>query len=358
MNIKSLFFLIIAIAIGGVAYYFSTIQKDGLIGANSYLVPGLSEKLNDVTKLTIHEEGNSLLAAISKSENKWVVENRDGYEADIAVVRTVFNDIAEAKLIESKTSNPENYAKLGVEDITDANAQGVQFSIEGLGESINIIAGKEGSTGKNSQYIRRAGEKQSWLINKKLNLNQDVTKWLRKDILDIPPERIKNVKIQHPDKSVITIENKGTEEYEFALINSLPEGKKVSESEVYQVANALSSLQITDVTSLDKINGEAAEPTITTFMTFDGLTITAKTFSYGEETYSMFDIGFNKNHVAENINQELNESDSAINSASIAAQELAQITAPKLMGWAFVLPTITQEALVKKLENFILDKDA
>ncbi len=358
MNIKSLFFLIIAIIIGGVAYYLSTNQKDGLIRANSYLVPGLSEKLNDVSKLTIHGAGNTLLAAISKSENDWVVENRDSYEADITIIRTVFNDIAEAKLIETKTSNPENYAKLGVEDITDANAQGVKFSIEGLGEPINIIAGKDGSTGKNSQYVRRAGEKQSWLINKKLNLNQDVTKWLRKDILDIPPERIKSVKIQHPDGSVVTIENKGTQEYEFTLINSLPEGKKISESEIYQVANALSSLQITDVASLDKINEEAAEPTITTFMTFDGLTITAKTFLHGEETYTMFDIGFNKNHVAENINQELDELDSAINSASITAQELVQKTAPRLMGWAFVLPTITQEALVKKLENFILEEDA
>ncbi len=358
MNIKSLFFLIIALGIGGVAYYFSTNQNDGLISTNSYLVPGLSEKLNDVSKLTIHGAGNTLLAAISKSENSWVVENRNSYEADITAIRTVFNDIAEAKLIETKTSNPENYAKLGVEDITDVDAQGVKFSIEGLGEPINIIAGKDGSTGKNSQYVRRAGEKQSWLINKKLNLNQDVTKWLRKDILDIPPERIKSVKIQHPDGSVVTIENKGTQEYEFALINSLPEGKKISESEIYQVANALSSLQITDVASLDKIKAETAEPTTTTFMTFDGLTITAKTFSNGEETYSTFDIDLIKEHVAENVNQELDESDSAIISDPIAAQELAQNTAPRLVGWAFVLPTITQEALVKKLENFIVDEDA
>ena len=195
MKLKSLIVLIIAIAIGGVAYYFSASPKDGLISNNSYLIPDLSEKLNDVTKLTMHEAGNTLLAEVSKSENNWVVTNRDGYEADIEAVRATFNKLSEAKLIEKKTSNPENYSKLEVEDIASENAQGVQFSIEGLSESINIIVGKEGSSGKNSQYIRRAGEEQSWLINKKLNLNRDVTQWLRKDILDIPPERLKTCKL-------------------------------------------------------------------------------------------------------------------------------------------------------------------
>ena len=358
MKLKSLIVLIIAIAIGGVAYYFSASPKDGLISNNSYLIPDLSEKLNDVTKLTMHEAGNTLLAEVSKSENNWVVTNRDGYEADIEAVRATFNKLSEAKLIEKKTSNPENYSKLEVEDIANENAQGVQFSIEGLSESINIIVGKEGSSGKNSQYIRRAGEEQSWLINKKLNLNLDVTQWLRKDILDFPPERLKNVQIAHTDGSVISIENKGAEEYEFTLSNSLPVGKKVSESEVYQVANALSSLQLRDVVSLKKFNGEITPSTITTFMTFDGLTVTAKTFSDDEESYVMLDISFNADHVDENIEKELDKSNVAINSEIVAAQELAQKTAPRIKGWGFVLPTITQDAMVKKLEDLLLDEDA
>jgi len=358
MKLRSLLVLIIAVAIGGVAYYFSINSKDGLLSSNSYLIPDFSGKLNEVTGLTILEAGDTLLTSISKSRQGWVVDNRDGYEANFPVVHEVFNYLAEAKLIESKTSNPEKYSKLGVENVADSNAQGVQFSIKGLSTPVEIIAGNNGSTGKNSQYIRRVDEKQSWLINKKLNLKRDVTEWLRKDILNIPPERVKSVQIKHTDGSVITVENKGTEEYEFSLLNPLPEGKQISESEIYQVANALSSLQLRDVASLEKLDVEAVQPIITTFMTYDGITITAKSFTIEEQTYSMLDIEFNAENIEANSNKLKDESDPAVNSDPNAAEEFVNTVAPRLKGWAFVLPTITADALVKRLENFFLAEDA
>ncbi len=349
MRLKSLLVLIIAIAIGGTAYYLSSKPKNRLAGINSYLIPGFSEKLNDVTKLTILKAGNTLLAAISKSENSWIIENRNGYEADITVVRAVFNTLAEAKLIEAKTSKQENYLKLGVEDTINPNAQGVQFTIEGLKDSINIIAGKDASVGKNSQYVRRVGENQSWVINKKLNLRRDITQWLRKDILDVSPERIKSIQIEHIDGDIITIKNKSTKDYQFTLTNSLPEGKQISESEIYQVANALSFLQLRDVVSLDTLNIETIQSAVTTFVTFDGLTVTAKILNDKETTYSVFDVAFNADHV--------DETDSFTNPESPANEKFVKEIAPRLNGWAFVLPTITQEALIKKLENFTLAKD-
>lgn len=358
MKLKSLFILILAIAIGSLAYYISAKPKEGLLGDNSFLIPGLAKSINNVTKLTVMGPGNALLTIISKSDNNWVVENRDGYEADIAAVRTVFRNLAEAKLIEAKTSNSENYSKLGVEDIKNLNAQGVEFSIEGLSEAINIIAGNDGSVSESTQYIRRAGEEKSWLINKKLNLKRDVTQWLRNDILDIAPERIKSIQIVHIDGSEISIENKGIEEYEFVLTNTLPEGGKVSESEVYQVANALSSMQLRDVASLERLHEELVQSTITTFVTYDGLTITAETFTEEQETYSIIEIEFNANQVDSSGNAEVEESDFAMKIDLKAAEELAQKTAPRLKGWAYVLPAITHDALVKKLEDFLLDEDA
>ena len=136
-----------------------------------------------------------MLSEVSKSDKGWVVDSRDGYEANKAAVRILFDNLAEAKLVEAKTSNPDNYAKLGVEDIDNTKAQGILFSVAGLQESTDIIFGNDGSSGKNTQYVRRKGEAQSWLINKKLKLNTDVTEWLQKDILDIPPERIKLFKL-------------------------------------------------------------------------------------------------------------------------------------------------------------------
>ena len=344
MKPKSLLILIVVVVIGATAYYLGFNPQRGK--TDDYLIPGLSARLNDVTGLTIHAAGNVLLTAVSKSENNWIVENRDGYEADMEAVRTAFNNLAEARLIEVKTSNPDNYTRLGVADISDTNTRGVQFSVQGLGEPISIIAGENDATRKNTQYIRRAGEQQSWLIDKDLDFKGDVTRWLRKDILDIPPQRIKSIRIRRAGDVDVLIENAGSEEYEFMLSSPVPEGGKVSESELYQVANALSSLQIRDVVALENLEADMVEPVIATFVTYNGITFTARSFSVLDETYSTFSIEFNADGVG--------QPPSSTEAEAGEAERLARTMIPRLRGWAFVLPTITRDALIKKPEDFIL----
>ncbi len=359
MNLKSLTVVIIAVAVGFIAYHVGTKPNSGPDGVNSQLLPGLSKHLNEVSKLTILGADETLLAAISRSDKNWVVENRDNYIADIALVREAFNNLAEAKLIEAKTSNTENFSKLGVEDITEPTAQGVQVIVEGLGKEINFIAGDKGNAGDNSQYIRLYGDQQSWLINKNLDLKKDASNWLKKDLLDIPPERIKSIQIKHEDQTVLDIENKGSEQFEFVLLNALPEGKKISESEVYQVANSLSSLQLIDVALADKLDFENAQHVVTTFQTFDGLTIKADSYITNEQAYSMLEIEFNLDKIDESINPDQDEnsgSDAAVRSDPEAAKQSASKMGPKLKGWAFELPSITQDALIKTLDNFALDE--
>ena len=360
MKSKSLLLLLGALAIGVIVYYFSGSQRSA--DANNQLIPELAKKLNSVTKFTITEAGNAVLSEVSKSDKGWVVDNRDGYAANKAAVRILFDNLAEAKLIEAKTSNPDNYAKLGVEDIDNAKAQGILFSVAGLQESTDIVFGNDGSSGKNTQYVRHKGEAQSWLINKRLKLNKDVTEWLQKDILDIPPERIKSVQITHPDGDMVNIANDGEEEYQYTLDALEPEGKMLSESEVYQVANALSSLQLRDVATFPKLDTESITPVVTIFKTFDGLTITAKAYALDVNKYFTIDVAFSAEDVDQSVvNQEeqaQSRSDSAINSDPKAAEELAAKSKQRLDGWAYLFPTITQDALTKKLDNFFIQKDS
>ncbi len=368
MKLKSLFFLIAAVVIAYAAYHYNSKPSQKSVDANSYLIPGLAGNLNAISKFTVTEVGNALLSEVSKTDQGWVVNNRDGYQANIKAVRYMLSNLAEAKLVEAKTSNPENYTKLGVEDISHVKAQGILFSLEGLNEVNEIIIGNNGSSGKNTQYVRRKDQQQSWLINKKLNLNRDVTDWLQKDVLDIPPERIKSIQIKHPDGSEVNIANDGEEEYEYSLDALAPEGMKISESEIYQVANALSSMQLRDVTLFSKLNTESITPVETIFKTFDGLTITTKAYDIDIDKYFTIEVMFSAEDVdqtAINIEpavsaEENMESvvDSAMKSDPKAAEELAETSKLKLTGWAYQFPSITQDALVKKLEFFFVEKGA
>lgn len=366
MNSKSLFLLIAVLAIGVIASYFNATTKQQSVGADANLIPSLAANLNSVSKFTVTEVGNALLSEVSKSDKGWVVNNRDGYQANIAAVRHMLNNLAEAKLVEAKTSNPENYIKLGVEDISNEKAQGILFSLEGLDEVQDIIIGNDGSSGKNTQYIRRKGQQQSWLINKRLNVKRDVTDWLQKDILDIPPERIKTIQIKHPDGSEVNIANDGEEEYEYTLDAIAPEGMKISESEIYQVANALSSMQLRDVSTFSKLNTESITPVETIFKTYDGLMITTKAYDIDIDKYFTIEVVFSADDVDQSVVEATgaaeNQSDNTVDIAMIsdvkAAAELAEKSTQKLTGWAYQFPSITQDSLVKKLEYFFIEKDA
>ena len=362
MKSNSLLLLLGALAIGIIAYYYNESSDQRSVDTNTHLIPGLANNLNSVTKFTVTEASNAVLSEVSKSDKGWVVDSRDGYAANKAAVRILFDNLAEAMLVEAKTSNPDNYIKLGVEDIDNAKAQGILFSVTGLQEPADIIFGNDGSSGKNTQYVRRKGEAQSWLINKKLKLNTDVTEWLQKDILDIPPERIKSVQITHSDSEVVNIANDGKEEYEYTLNATEPEGKMLSESEVYQVANALSSLQLRDVATFSKLDTESITPVITVFKTFDGLTITTKAYALDINKYFTIDVAFSADDVDQSVvNQGEHAqlvSDSAIKSDPKAAEALAAKSKQRLDGWAYLFPTITQDALTKKLDDFFIEKDS
>lgn len=366
MKLKSLFFLIVAVVISYAAYHYNSKSGQQSVDANSHLIPGLAGNLNAVSKFTVTEVGNALLSEVSKSDKGWVVNNRDGYQANIAAVRKMLNNLADAKLIEAKTANPENYSKLGVEDIDNENAQGILFSLQGLDDVNEIIIGNNGSSGKNTQYVRRKDQLQSWLVNKKLNLNRDVTDWLQKDILDIPPERIKTIQIKHPDGSEVNIANDGEEEYQYTLDAIAPEGMKISESEIYQVANALSSMQLRDVTTFSKLKTESITPVTTIFKTYDGLTVTAKAYAIDIDRYFTIEVEFSAEDVDERAVKASDDTefhadiaaDSAMHSNPKTASELAEKSKQKLTGWAYQFPSITQDALVKKLEFFFIEKDA
>ncbi|MEM7402386.1 MAG: DUF4340 domain-containing protein [Pseudomonadota bacterium] len=364
MRLRSVILLLAAVAIGLTAYFYTSNNKFKSVLTSVDLIPSLQGNLNSVTKFTVLEAGNLLLSSVSKTESGWIVDNRDGYEANVAAVRNVFENLAEAKLAEAKTSNPQNYTKLGVESIENENAQGVLLTVDGLGDTVNIIFGNDGSSGKNTQYVRHQKEQQSWLINKKINIARDPTDWLEKDILDIPPERIKNITIQHADGTVIDINNTGNQAYEFVIDAIAPDGMKISDSQIYQVANALSSLQLTDVSKAELLRADDLAPSVTTvFKTFDGLTITTRAYPGPVVKLNfMIDIDFNAAHVDENIENKTPEAESTIDAAMIsdpkAAESLSKSLKQKLDGWAYVLPTISQAALTKKLTDFFIDKDA
>src|SRR5262245_5822040 len=90
------------------------------VGVGTLLVPGLESKLNDVTGLSVKGK-NGASVTLVRGADIWAVKERSGYPADTGKVRKLLIGLAQAKLVEQKTSNADSYTDLGVADPTAAS---------------------------------------------------------------------------------------------------------------------------------------------------------------------------------------------------------------------------------------------
>ena len=110
------------------------------------LVPELQEGLDEVTAVTVTRAGGEVVATMNKTEAGWTVEERDGFPADFAKLRSALVALAEARRIERKTANQELYDRLGVGSVDNSEATGTLVGITGLGEPVAIIIGDAAGT--------------------------------------------------------------------------------------------------------------------------------------------------------------------------------------------------------------------
>ena len=64
-------------------------------------------------------------------DGSWAVAEKDGYPADVEKVRQTLISLAEARIVEPKTANPDFYDRLGVEGVEDEAAGGLAVMLTG-----------------------------------------------------------------------------------------------------------------------------------------------------------------------------------------------------------------------------------
>ena len=334
MNIKTLYILIACLVIGASAYYFSSANKtiNSAEKIGSYFVPGLIDKLNDVTRIEITGANNKVLSTLFKNDNSWLVKEKNQYPADISKIRASLLAVAEAKILEQKTSNPDLYAKLGVEDITAKEAQGVRVLIEYGNNNSSIIIGNPGPQINKSRYVRNAGDRESWLINRKIDLNHDTAYWLRKDILSVEPDEVLEVIITLADGSRLEIKNTNVEENIFEVTNLTDPESQVIDAELHQVTNALSSFQLLDIASDNSIFTDEVKTIEVSYQLKNGIILNLIGYEIAEEHFVAIDI------------QEMNEEGEVVDDA--VKKKITQLQAVT-SGWVYKIPNVTYDSIYK-----------
>lgn len=240
-------------------------------GSQAALYPALKEQLSSVTAIRIFTTGDKRAVELVRKDSGWTVSEREGYAADEGKVRKLLIGLADAKLYEEKTSKPENYASLGVEDIGADTAGSVRVELAGTAQPVNLLVGKRGP-GAQSTYVRRVGEAQSWLINASIDAESSPANWLDTQILQVPADRVQSATVTTKGAKSYTASKNTREEVNFSVAD-LPKAKSLSSPAAANgIASALTSLTLTDVRPAGAF-GTAAPEDHATLRTFDGLVI-------------------------------------------------------------------------------------
>ena len=251
------------------------------VGLGSALVPDLEAVLGDLERVTVAKANGETVATLEKRPDNWVVADKNGYVANAAKLRQALTALAEAKIVEQKTANPELYGRLGVEDVTAANAAGVSVALTAQGRELpTIILGN--AEGSKFRYARRAGEAQSYLIDRNPDVPRAAAQWVDSVIVDVRGERVREVTITHADGEVVHISKASAELANFDVAG-VPKGRELSYPGVANViGNALRELNLEDV---ETAAAPAEQPTIVEFRTFDGLIVRVTGSKRGDEDW-------------------------------------------------------------------------
>lgn len=331
MQKRLLSLLLITVAVLGIGLILTQRQQptgEGR-GESGPLVPGLAAALNDISSIRISKAKGELVAELTRSDSGWSVANRSNYPADLAKVREYLIKLSESKVRETKTSKPENYARLGVEDITGETATGISVELGGLKDPVKLIVGVSAGGGTPSTFVRRDGEAASYLVSGDVIPDKEGQNWLAREIIDIASDQVHTVAVTGPDKSVLKLSKSDPVAFNY-VVEGLPKGRTLSsESAGNQTAALLSGLTLEDVLPADQATPDPASTWSATYVTYDGYVVDATLWENAGKSWMKFATRIDEAQLDTWVAAEKTKADAARTAAEAAAAAKAAADAAK-----------------------------
>lgn len=246
----------------------------------SLLLPDLTDHLDDIDEVLVDGAGQKRLVSLERTDDGWTVSELDGYQADRGKVNSLLIALADARIVEEKTADPEFHSKLGVEDIAGADAAGIEVGlVAGDGSRYSVVLGSTYSGGQ--RYARIADNDLSVLIDQDPNVAKDPADWVVPEIIDVAGDRIQRVEISHADGEHVVLHKEARGATNFT-VDDIPEGRELQYAGVGNATGNL--LQHLRLDAVRRASDEAADPVaVTEFSTFDGLVITVTATAVADE---------------------------------------------------------------------------
>jgi hypothetical protein len=360
MNSRQLMWLgIAALAIILGAVWIGTTRSPST-EASAHLYPALKGQLAKVQAIKIHPANIELSLELNRTPNGWTLKQRNQYPADSTKINALLLSLESAKIREEKTSNPDNYAALGVQDFAASrdptDESGARVELIGIEPPVNLIVGKADAVSRAS-YVRRAGEPKSWLVSEQLNLGTDASSWLKRDLLNIGADRIQEVAIQITGSPRYAVLKTQRADANFD-VKPLPKNRELnSVGAANATAQSLVNLQLDDVRPLaDLANVKPVAQT--TFRTFDGLVLDVSGYSFDDKQWiavkASFDEALAKRfHLPTEPTKEAAPTDTSLANATAKVRAESDALNKQLGEWAYAVAPFKYDAVFKPVDQLL-----
>lgn len=254
----------------------------GPTGSGQLVFPKVAAVLPSATQVQIESAGKA--STLELKGKSWGLAERADYPIIESKLRELFAGLTELRLTEPRTSDPTEYARLGVENpgatgtstlLTVRNASGATLATLILGHRRTRSQGGL----PEAVYVRRPGEAQSWLAEGSVPADADPQSWLVRDLTDIAPAKVVKVTAT-TEAGTLTFTRSGAK-----LVLTPAPDVKLEDYKLDEVAGALSALTMTDVKQ-GPLPGTKLGTSV--FTTDDGLSVTVTLAKEGKLLWASF----------------------------------------------------------------------
>ncbi len=322
------------------------------VAVETAIFPDLPSRINDVAavELTTPEGGFRL----TRDGQSWVVADKADYPARGELVREMLLQITELTALEAKTANAERHAKLGLAapDAGEGGATKIAL-LDGEGGALaELMVGNAARGNRDQRYVRRGGDDQTWLVKSELDPGNEASDWVETLLLRLPMERVRSVRIEHPDGEVIDL-SRDTPDNRIFTLAGMPEGATFSSPNIIEnMIRSVTVMRFDDVAGAAEMPEPDVGPIVTRYDTFDGQTVIFTMHNAGEETWVRIEASYDAD--AAMPEAEVDPADDPLEAAlPFDVEETVADVIAVTDSWVFKLPDFKIDQLTKRLADLI-----
>ena len=361
---RSIFALAAATAVAIGAIIVVDRDSDTTDRAGEAVFPTLFEQLNSVARVRV--TGSEGTFNLARSGDAWVVAEKDDYPAEPDRVHKLLVGAAGMTRVEPKTSDPERYASLWLEDPTGEDAKSVGFALENEAGTVlaNWVLGNrrpsKSDASRTELYIRVAGDPQAWLAEGSVPGGGDVIDWIDRAVARIDRQRLRAVEVVHPDGAVVAVNKTLPADLDFVL-RDIPPGHEVeSQYRVNDIGRYLEDLRFEDVAKSSALDFAGSVDKRVEVTTFDGLRIRLETAMRDGEAWARLHAEVDEGLVETpeaaadaapgEAGAESKETNGPLQSMDEVRAEAERLNA-RWKDWAYELPSFKRDYLDRSIDS-------